>query len=456
MYEKTPYIYIMKNIYQMLLRSFAPKRGASYTKFSDITPTVLAALASELSLSHIWFTGVIRHATAGEEGVKGLCGSPYAISDYHDVNPYLGSMQDFEALVRRSHRAGLKVIIDFVPNHVARAYSGSEFDEGNFYPGRGYDYDWSDTAKLNYESRATWDKMLEILLFWASKGVDGFRCDMIELVRTDFWHWALARVKKEHPGIVFIGEAYQPEKYAELYDWGGFDYLYDKSGMYDSLKDIERGWRRADDLTRCWQSLREADRSKMLRFLENHDEDRYMSWGHPLQGGAEGEAPQFQSSVLCSTLMWKSPFMLYFGQEFGHSAKTSIFDPDKVDAMSRWVKGLRGDDVEKYLADNEMAYYAQYKSLLKMSAQDDVFVLGETFDLVYANYGNVGFNPERHFAWLRGHNGRVVLCVASFEDCAANLNVRIPEHASRYFGVRLPEEVSLHTEPFSGTYRELL
>lgn len=106
-------------------------------KFSDFTPVALSKI-KELGTTHIWYTGVIEHATNTDYTayqirrdhaavVKGNAGSPYAIKDYYDIDPDLADnvpdrMKEFESLVRRTHEAGMKVIIDFVPNHVARQY----------------------------------------------------------------------------------------------------------------------------------------------------------------------------------------------------------------------------------------------------------------------------------------------------------------------------------------------
>ena len=261
-------------------------------KFSAFTPKALAAIA-ELGVSHIWYTGVIEHATKTDYTaygirkdhtaiVKGQAGSPYAIKDYYDIDPDLADsvpdrMEEFEALVRRTHEAGMKVIIDFVPNHVARQYFSDRkenyvgdlgdhdnvnkaFDpNNNFYylPGQtlvlhfddqddeDFEYsefpakvtgnncfsatpginDWYETVKLNYgvdyqnggachfsPIPDTWSKMLDILLFWAAKGIDGFRCDMAEMVPVEFWNWAIPRVKQQFP-VIFIAEVYNPDEY---------------------------------------------------------------------------------------------------------------------------------------------------------------------------------------------------------------------------------------------------
>ena len=263
-------------IYQVFPRWFGntntkPVRNGSLEengvgKFSDFTPLALSKIKG-LGTTHIWYTGVIEHATQTDYTayhiqkdhravVKGKAGSPYAIKDYYDIDPDLADhvenrMEEFEALVARTHDAGMKVIIDFVPNHVARQYhsdaqynfieelgqndnTSKAFDpNNNFYyiPGQpltlpftnddeglGYSEfpakatgndrfdafpncnDWYETVKLNYgvdylNGRSkhfdpipnTWHKMLDILRFWASKQIDGFRCDMAEMVPVEFW-----------------------------------------------------------------------------------------------------------------------------------------------------------------------------------------------------------------------------------------------------------------------------
>ncbi len=134
-------------IYQLFVRTFANPGGDNVPNgtrqqngvgtFNGITAQALQQL-KDLGVTHVWYTGVIRHATMDDftafgipqddsDVVKGRAGSPYAITDYYDVNPALADnprqrMAEFEALVRRTKELGLKVMIDFVPNHVARGY----------------------------------------------------------------------------------------------------------------------------------------------------------------------------------------------------------------------------------------------------------------------------------------------------------------------------------------------
>src|SRR5579872_6330053 len=151
--EKIPDVPLMQSkakkivIYQMMTRLFGNQKTLNKPygtldvngvgKFNDINDAALKGI-KELAVSHVWYTGVLEHALLTDytkfgiplddaDVVKGRAGSPYAIKDYYDVNPDLAvavknRMQEFEQLVERTHKNDLKVIIDFVPNHVARAY----------------------------------------------------------------------------------------------------------------------------------------------------------------------------------------------------------------------------------------------------------------------------------------------------------------------------------------------
>ena len=226
-----------------------------------------------LGVDYVWFTGLPRHAT-GQPFVKGDPGSPYAVTDWFDINPYLAEnpserMAEFSALVSRTHDAGLKFLMDYIPNHVARDYQGSIVH---------YDYcdgDWTDTLKNNWDDPRTFDAMLEILRYWASLGVDGFRCDMVELVSSEKLGRLIEAVKTDFPGLVFVAEVYGKENYRRYLD-AGFDLLYDKCGLYDALDWVCRYGGTAESLTWNWQFLGDMQ-PRMLNFLENHDELRLAS-----------------------------------------------------------------------------------------------------------------------------------------------------------------------------------
>ncbi len=482
---------------------------------------------AEMGFTHIWYTGVIRHATATDysaygiprqhpQVVKGKAGSPYAITDYYDVDPDLADdvehrMEEFEALVTRSHEKGLKVIIDFVPNHVARQYHsicapkgvkdlGAGDDQGmhfstknNFYycpnqPFRNpvsqidgmlpytenpakctgnnrFDYcpsvnDWYETVKLNYginytdwggQSKhfapvpSTWKKMTAILLFWAAKGIDGFRCDMAEMVPVEFWQYATERVRETYPKIDFVGEVYDTNQYRN-YIRSGFTYLYDKVGMYDCIRDVICNHRPASSITYYWQCQDDIS-SHMLYFLENHDEQRIAS------SYFCGDAHRAIPGVIVSALMRTNPFMLYQGQEFGEAGmdaegfsgldgRTTIFDYWQVD------KVYRGYFDRSHLSHEELALQLTYQEILQIARHEKAVSEGAFFDLMYVNPYSEAFDPHRHYAFLRKHKNSLLLVVANFSDQTRELSVTIPNHAFDLW--ELPERMQYGIDLLSG------
>jgi len=443
-------------IYQMLLRVFGNTSecvpGGSLSingtgRFCDIDTSVLNNIR-KLSVSYIWLTGVIRHSTYPEPGVKGLAGSPYAISDYGDVNPYLARnagkrMSEFQSLVKRIHKAGMGVILDFVPNHVSCNYSPDssiKFTDENFYPGRYHDGDWTDTVKINYTNRATWDKMKDILLLWAERGADGFRCDMAELVPVDFWRWCIPQVKEAYPDIIFIAEVYQPDRYREFL-WAGFDYLYDKSCFYDTLLGVLReGWS-ASALTSAWQRLGDIQ-PKMLNFMENHDEPRITS------PRICGDAGKGIAATAASILFNNAPFMLYFGQELGEDGmeqagysgpdgRTTIYDWWSIPCVSGMIRGAREGDEKKYLDSYRAGILDSYRDLLALAVSNDAFRNGACYDLQYVNPHSSSYNPDLQFSFLRFDGEKLYLCAVSFASQEVDITVNIPEDAYRYFGLEV-------------------
>lgn len=479
-------------------------------KMNDFDAKVLRRIR-HLGVTHVWYTGIIRHATTTDytrygipqqhaEVVKGKAGSPYAITDYYDVDPDLAvdiehRMEEFEALIERTHQAGMKVVMDFVPNHVAREYHsvckpagvkdlGEDDDtskhfstQNNFYymwgapltleASNGGTYtevpakatgndqftatptknDWYETVKLNYGidycdagGRSehfnpipdTWHKMTDILLFWAKKGVDAFRCDMAEMVPTAFWRWAIDKVRFQYPDIKFIGEVYNPTEYRN-YIGAGFDWLYDKVGMYDCVRDVICGYRRAGDISLQWQATDDI-RDHMLYFLENHDEQRIASdffAGDPMKA-----VPGFIVSLLLQT----NPFMLYAGQEFGEEGmdqegfsgkdgRTTIFDYWCVEALRR---GFYDRDA---LTLQQRQIEGIYKYMLNLVNEERALAEGDFFDLMYVNQ----HIADKQYAFMRQAGNENMLIIVNFDEKAASCEIVIPDHAIDYFGLERQE-----------------
>ncbi len=392
-------------------------------KLSSIDDKTLSYLKG-LGVEWLWLTGMPRHAS-GKDFVKGNPGSPYAISDWKDLNPYLADnparrIEEFRSLVKRIHDAGLYCMVDFIPNHVARDYVGD-------LPHHQYcDYDWTDTFKIDWSSGQTVNSAVGILRFWAELGADGFRCDMVELVPAGALKETIAAIKAEFPDLLFVAEAYMQENYRTYLQYAGFDLLYDKSGTYDILRSLVRtepGNADAGALSRNWQFLSDLQPC-MLNFLENHDEQRTASDYYA------GDGSRSCWAALCFSLLFNTAsFMLYFGQEAGenaaegHEGRTSIFNwsnPATIGRLWRHIESGSG------LNDAESAILARYRSILAL-AGEKVFKEGLNWDLCYCQQPGSGFDSKRHFAFLRycEGNARVVFC--NFSDRAAQTEILIPE-----------------------------
>ena len=467
-------------------------------KLSDFTPEALAYIRS-LGATHIWYIGLLEHATKTDysaygiqpdhpDTVKGQAGSPYAVKDYYDVCPDLAEdprkrQEELDALIRRTHEAGLKVLMDFVPNHVARSYHSDAKPEGvedlgqgddqslafsarnNFYylPGTSLSLphtspdtpayeeiparatgndcfsatpgicDWYETVKLCYgvdylgggalhadPIPDTWHKMLDILSYWAARGVDGFRCDMTELVPPAFWAWAIPSVREQFPETLFLAEIYQPHRYGE-YLHAGFDYLYDKVGVYDFLIALGKGARDAADFT----SVRDAvggEQPAMCYFTENHDEQRLASdfiFASPRQG--------FLATAVAA-LSGGNPLLLYFGQELGEQGmdsegfsgrdgRTTIFDYWSLDKLQRLQAG---NYTPAQLTDEEARLLSDYQRLASCYT-DPIISRGSYYGLRAERAGR-----ERVLAFARASEEGFYLVLANFSSEQADIALPLP------------------------------
>lgn len=518
-------------IYQMMTRLFGNQQTVNKPfgtleengvgKFADVNESALKAL-KELGVTHVWYTGVLEHAVLTDytafgiplddaDVVKGRAGSPYAIKDYYDVNPDLATnvrerVKEFEALIGRTHAQNLKVIIDFVPNHVARAYHSDARPKGvkdlgesddttkafspsnNFYylPGQSFQVpagynplgantfptkdgkfdetpakvtgndqftaapginEWFETVKLNYGVDIqggrknhfepvpdTWVKMKDILVYWAEKKVDGFRCDMAEMVPVEFWQWAIPQVKAVNPSVIFIAEIYNPAQYQNYIDNGRFDFLYDKVQLYDTLRLLIN--RKADTpgVAAIQKSL-EGINQHMLHFLENHDEQRIAS---PFFAG---DAWKAVPAMVISATIDQGPVMIYFGQEVGEpgagaegfageDGRTTIFDYWGVPEHQKWVNGGKYDGA--LLSDEQKQLRQFYGDILTFAATNKAIVSGDYFDLTEANTAGGGIPASVHvFARVNEEERLVIL--SSFSDKLEKVKVKLTDDVIRAF-----------------------
>ena len=510
-------------------------------KFNDFTDKALREIR-ELGVTHIWYTGVLHHAMVTDysaygisnddpDVVKGRAGSPYAVKDYYNVDPDLAvdpskRMEEFEDLIKRTHRQGMKVIIDLVPNHVARKYEGKNNPKGvvdfgakddttveykkdnNFYyvigeafkvpewkegylplggeahpladgnfeevpakwTGNGSRrsqpdfYDWYETVKINYGVRPdgtkdfdelppgfegrdhqahhefwkdkevpdSWKKFRDIAHFWLSKGVDGLRYDMAEMVPVEFWSYLNSSIKAKFPEALLLAEVYNPSLYRDYLHKGKMDYLYDKVALYDSIKHIVKGYGWTDHLPKVQEEVQDIEHH-MLHFLENHDEQRLAS--PEFAGTAEKGKPAMVVSATIST----SPTLIYFAQEvgepgaedagFGKPTRTSIFDYIGVPSLQRWMNGKKFDGGG--LTDGERDLRQFYKTLLNFTLESEA-LMGEYREIHYFNKNHTEGYDHRIFSYVRWSQNEKLIIAANFDDERNyRMDLKVPDHVIR-------------------------
>ncbi|MFM9840806.1 MAG: alpha-amylase family protein [Cyclobacteriaceae bacterium] len=511
-------------VYQMMTRLFGNTNATNKPygtieengvgKMNDVNEVALKGI-KELGVTHVWFTGIIEHAVLTDytkfgiplddaDVVKGRAGSPYAIKDYYDVNPDLAvdvknRINEFEQLVDRTHAQNLKVIIDFVPNHVARTYKsdlkpagikdlGEEDDKtvsfkssNNFYylPGQSFqspkEYnslgsnlfptkdkkfeetpakvtgndqftatpginEWFETVKLNYgvdiqggrknffdPVPSTWMKMKDILVYWAGKKVDGFRCDMSEMVPVEFWQWAIPQVKAVNPEIIFIAEIYNPSQYRNYLENGKFDFLYDKVQLYDTLRLLVNQKAHTEGIAKIQESLKGINH-QMLHFLENHDEQRFAS---PFFAG---DAWKVVPAMVISATIDQGPIMIYFGQEVGEpgagaegfageDGRTTIFDYWGVPHHQQWVNGGKFDG--GLLTDEQKQLRQFYGDILNLASTNQAIARGGYADLTISNHQSGNISSLVH-AYARFFGDDNLVIVSNFNAKPEKMKIVVP------------------------------
>ena len=304
--------------------------------------------------------------------------------------------------------------------------------------------DWYETVKLNYgvfyqgggEKQfnpipSTWLKMMYILHFWARKGVDAFRVDMAEMVPVEFWRWLIPNVHTFFPEVEFMGEVYNPLLYRDFIA-AGFNYLYDKVGMYDYLRGVTTKAWSAEGITQHWQAVDDI-RDKMVYFLENHDEQRIAS------GFFCGSGRCAEPAMTVAATLGTNPVLIWAGQELGEKGmdlegfsgvdgRTSIFDYWGVKSLQAWANHGKFDGAN--LSDEQRDLRTFYQRLLCLARDNKALNSGQMYDLEYVQ--GEGFDRHEQFTFLRKYENEVLLVVVNFDDKPRDISVTIPEDAFKY------------------------
>lgn len=254
--------------------------------------------------------------------------SPYSISDYQDVAPEFGTLDDYKNLVKVAHSKGMAVIQDWVPNHTSWDHPWitehpdwytRDAEADTIICPQGPDWDWTDVADLNYDNKDLRAAMTSAMKFWITEvGLDGFRCDVADFVPVDFWKDAIAELRQAAGTrqIVMLSEGKRPDNFTV----GGFDMNY--------------GWDYKDSLINVWQkgypvsNLFEADKAEYaplgpgnykMRFTTNHDHSVFAT--PPAEFGGNRGA----MAAYVATIYPHGGVLVYSSQEVAHPTPISFF-----------------------------------------------------------------------------------------------------------------------------------
>lgn len=308
-------------IYEVFVRDFSPTGN-----FEGVTTNLDRIQAAGANV--IWLMPIYPIGSANR---KGSLGSPYAVANYRGINPDFGTEANFRKLVKAVHARGMKIILDFVPNHTAfdhvwvkqhpDRYTRDE--KGNISVARDNDgklTDWTDVADLNYSSEDTRQAVIADMRYWLDTfGIDGFRVDVAGFIPDDFWKEAVPKLRRGK-NILLLAEWGDPKMHSF-----GFDLTYGWD-TYSRLKNVWKGESAANFVAQEIKDMQSLPNGGMrLRFTTNHDET---AWDNPpvtIFGGHGGARAAFVAIA-----MLPGAPLLYNGQEVESPQKIPLFEKEPV------------------------------------------------------------------------------------------------------------------------------
>lgn len=393
--ESTPEPHWSENstIYEVNLRQMTEE--GTFKAFQEQHLDRLAELGVEI----LWFMPIY---PIGEENRKGSLGSYYAVKDYQAVNPEHGSMEDFKALVDAAHAKGMKVILDWVANHTAwdNAWVNEHPDWytkdslGNMVPPVA---DWADVVDLNYDNAEMREEMIQSLEFWLREAdVDGYRCDVAEMVPLDFWIEARARIDSVKPNF-FLAEG-EP---AELHE--AFDMTYAWS-FHHLMNEVARGEKGASDVKAYWDAQDTIYRKKdyRMQFITNHDEN---SWN----GTARERMGDYRKAFAVMSFTVPGMPLIYSGQEADIDKRLAFFEKDVIDWSNDSLVGF-------------------YKNLASIKSEYSALANGEKgAPIQFLDSGN-----DRVVVYSRANESEELIVMLNFSEEEASVAIQGDEFEGVY------------------------
>ncbi len=315
-------------IYQIYVRNFSQE--GTFNKVVEELDRIKALGVDVVYLLPIHPIGV--------KGKKGSLGCPYSIQDYREINPELGSLEDFKNLIQEVHNRDMKIMMDIVYNHTSRDSKLLQEHPEYFYRNENGDFanrvgEWSDVYDVDYSrDKGLWFELIDTLVYYANMGVDGFRCDVASMVPIDFWKKARKEVRKVRKNVIWLSESihgyfnkelrdmgFESASESEIYQVFDMAYDYDVEQYYREyftgkrpLKDYLEGLKRQDEIY--------PKNYVKMHNLENHDIPR-------IAKNVDNDIDKIKNWIAFNFFQ-KGAVMLYAGEEFTSDRQPSLFDKD--------------------------------------------------------------------------------------------------------------------------------
>lgn len=414
-------------IYELNTRQLTPE--GTFAAAEAVLPTL-----RENGIDILW---IMPCQPIGKLTRKGTLGSYYSIIDYCQMNPEFGTRADFEHFLQTAHDLGFKVILDWVANHTAPDSEWTKNEGWHYRDSLGnlmVQYDWTDISKLDYSNQDMRNEMLKCMKWWMdSIGIDGFRCDVAGEVPTDFWNWAMADIRKDHPDMFTLAE--DEDKAQELTETA-FDMYYGWT-LHHLMNGVAQGKNSVEDL---WAYFAKADstiRPNAIRmnFITNHDEN---SWN-----GTEFER-MGNSVPLWSAFCYVVPGMpmIYTGQLSGNHHRLEFFEKDLIDTNPEYAQADLYKQLNQLRADNKALHSPEQGAPMMRIAADNEHI----FACVRHAEGKWCDNTVIAVMNMSGEEQTVTLDLTGYEgkyDCICGKNITL--EATQTFQLK-PWEYKIFTK----------
>ncbi len=392
-------------LYEVNIRQFTPE--GTFAAFEEHLPRL-----NELGVRILWLMPI---HPIGEVERKGSLGSYYSVKDYRAVNPEFGTMDDFKRLVSNAHALGMKVILDWVANHTAHDnFLVEEYPHWYERDSTGKllsPYDWTDVVQLDYSNEDLHEYMIGSLKFWVEEAdIDGYRCDVANLVPTSFWNKARKELDKIKP-VFMLAEAEEVELQQYAFD---ADYAWE---FHHIMNNIAKGKNTVLDIDSYFQReiAKYPKNTIKMHFTSNHDEN---SWA----GTEFTRLGKGTKAFAALSFVIPGIPLLYNGQEVAFDRMLKFFDKDQID----WTPSEE--------------YTEFYKKLIGLKQKNTALRAGasgaDMFRVKTSNDVNI-------FAFTRTNESDKVFCVFNLSSLEQKIDFEGDEYVGKYTNLLSGEQVEM-------------